>query len=60
MSTEDAAKPADAPTGHPTGLKFFFWGEFAERFSYYGMRVILFKYLIDELKMPRGQATEWQ
>lgn len=49
-----------AATGHPRGLLFFFWGEFAERFSYYGMRVILFKYLIDELNMPRGQATEWQ
>jgi POT family proton-dependent oligopeptide transporter len=30
---------------HPTGLWFFFWGEFAERSSYYGMRAILPLYL---------------
>ncbi len=30
---------------HPTGLWFFFWGELAERSSYYGMRAILPLYL---------------
>jgi POT family proton-dependent oligopeptide transporter len=33
------------PTGHPPGLWFFFWGEFAERASFYGMRAILPIYL---------------
>ena len=30
---------------HPAGMYFFFWGEFAERASYYGMRAILLLYL---------------
>src|ERR1700682_4288799 len=30
---------------HPVAFFFFFWGEFAERASYYGMRAILFLYL---------------
>jgi POT family proton-dependent oligopeptide transporter len=34
-----------APTSHPPALYFFFWGEFAERASYYGMRAILPLYL---------------
>src|SRR5262249_51180283 len=33
------------PTTHPKALYFFFWGEFAERSSYYGMRAILFLYM---------------
>jgi dipeptide/tripeptide permease len=33
---------------HPTGLWFFFWGEFAERCSYYGMRTILYLYLVGD------------
>ncbi len=33
------------PTGHPRGFWFFFWGEFAERSSFYGMRAILPLYL---------------
>ena len=36
-------------TGHPTGFWFFFWGEFAERCSFYGMRAILPLYLSDQL-----------
>src|SRR5262245_50817268 len=39
---------------HPIGLRFFFWGEFAERCSYYGMRAILFLYLTTQLKMSDG------
>jgi POT family proton-dependent oligopeptide transporter len=34
-------KDAPVPTTHPRGFYFFFWGEFAERCSYYGMRAIL-------------------
>ncbi len=37
--------PVKAPTGHPLGFWFFFWGEFAERCSYYGMKTILPVYL---------------
>jgi POT family proton-dependent oligopeptide transporter len=36
-------------TSHPTGLWFFFWGEFAERCSYYGMRAILLRYMAEQL-----------
>jgi POT family proton-dependent oligopeptide transporter len=55
---EPAPDPAvPPPTGHPPGLWFFFWGEFAERSSYYGMRAILFLYMTKALMMPTGQAT---
>ena len=45
----DAANPPahGVPTGHPIGFWFFFWGEFAERCSYYGMRAILSLYMTD-------------
>jgi POT family proton-dependent oligopeptide transporter len=62
VATEYAVNPAtppDSPTGHPTGLKFFFWGEFAERCSYYGMRAILPLYLTTRLGMPDEQASTW-
>jgi solute carrier family 15 (oligopeptide transporter), member 1 len=38
-----------APTTHPKGFLFLFAGEFAERFSFYGMRAILPLYLSDQL-----------
>ena len=41
--------------GHPLGFWFFFWGEFAERCSYYGMRSILAMYMADQLGL--GQAN---
>lgn len=47
------------PTNHPIGLRFFFWGEFAERCSYYGMRAILPLYLTTRLGMPDDKASEW-
>jgi len=34
---------------HPTGFWFIFWGELAERASYYGMRTLLALYLVDVL-----------
>ena len=47
-----AITPPPAPGGlinflrqHPTGFWFIFWGEFAERCSYYGMRAILATYM---------------
>ncbi len=36
-------------TGHPPAFWFIFWGEFAERASYYGMRAILPLYLVEVL-----------
>ena len=42
---------------HPVGLWFFFWGEFAERSSYYGMRAILFLYLTQGLHFSDTDAS---
>ncbi|MBW8885574.1 MAG: MFS transporter, partial [Planctomycetia bacterium] len=36
-------------TSHPPAFWFIFWGEFAERASYYGMRAILPLYLVEVL-----------
>ena len=41
---------------HPPGFWFFFWGELAERCSYYGMRAILLLYMIDKLGFEKGNA----
>jgi POT family proton-dependent oligopeptide transporter len=56
------AAPADpgagdaAKTGHPPAIWFFFWGEFAERSSYYGMRAILFMYMTQALRLADTEA----
>ncbi|MGQ9576212.1 MAG: POT-type proton-dependent oligopeptide transporter [Thermoguttaceae bacterium] len=42
---------------HPIGFWFFFWGEFAERCCYYGMRAILPLYMIDILRFDEGHAS---
>jgi len=42
---------------HPIGFWFFFWGEFAERCCYYGMRTILLLYMIRVLGFSDGQAS---
>ena len=47
---------ANGPTGHPPGFWFFFWGEFAERCSYYGMRAILALYMTDRLGVDKADA----
>jgi POT family proton-dependent oligopeptide transporter len=59
QGTDWTEGPAAASTKHPTGLLFFFWGEFAERSSYYGMRAILPLYLTVRLGMPDDKASEW-
>ena len=41
---------------HPTGFWFFFWGELAERSSYYGMRAILILYMTEALKIADGRC----
>jgi POT family proton-dependent oligopeptide transporter len=47
---------APASTSHPIGFWFFFWGEFAERCSYYGMRAILALYMTERLGIDKGDA----
>jgi dipeptide/tripeptide permease len=47
----DDANKAAIIERHPTAFWFFFWGEFAERSSYYGMRAILLMYLAGD---PNG------
>ena len=42
---------------HPKGFWFFFWGELAERSSYYGMRAILALYMVDKLGFSEGDAS---
>lgn len=51
MGNEEPTKPdaAPIPTTHPKGFFFLFAGEFAERFSFYGMRAILPLYLSDQM-----------
>src|SRR6202008_3608246 len=51
------APPADAPARHPPAIWFFFWGEFAERSSYYGMRQILALYLTTALLFANTTAA---
>lgn len=53
-TTATAAAPAK--TGHPIGFWFFFWGEFAERSSYYGMRAILSLYMTEKLGVDKANA----
>jgi len=48
MTPTTLAAPA-ARLRHPTGFWFIFWGELAERASYYGMRTLLALYLVDVL-----------
>ncbi|MFO0797919.1 MAG: MFS transporter [Gemmataceae bacterium] len=54
MGTDTAADPV--PTSHPVGFRFFFWGEFAERCSYYGMRAILALYMTEKLGVDKADA----
>src|SRR4051812_2148904 len=56
-TTPNAAPPmTPVSTKHPPAIWFFFWGEFAERSSYYGMRAILGLYLTQALRMDDTKA----
>jgi POT family proton-dependent oligopeptide transporter len=44
-------------TGHPRGFYYIFFGEFAERCSYYGMRAILPLYLTSVLAFSDSRAA---
>jgi dipeptide/tripeptide permease len=56
VAIADAIQPATAAKGHPIGFWFFFWGEFAERCSYYGMRAILALYMTERLGVSKADA----
>lgn len=59
MATAELVPPdlsTPVKTNHPIGFWFFFWGEFAERCSYYGMRAILALYMTDRLGVDEGNA----
>lgn len=53
----EATLAPSAPPTHPTAFWFFFWGELAERSSYYGMRAILATYMTDQLHFTKGNAS---
>lgn len=63
MSQTDPAGPPPANgflatlRQHPTGFWFVFWGELAERASFYGMRTVLALYLVDELRFGEAGAA---
>ena len=63
QTTLPAAAISDLPAqGHPVAFRYFFWGEFAERSSYYGMRAILPLYLTTALHLSdatAGTAYSW-
>jgi dipeptide/tripeptide permease len=44
---------------HPVGFWFFFWGELAERSSYYGMKAILTLYMGDRLNIKPGYTVAY-
>src|SRR5262245_57515601 len=54
---DTAVGSQSASTSHPPAIWFFFWGEFAERSSYYGMRTILFLYLTKVLHFADNTAA---
>lgn len=42
---------------HPIGFWFLFWGELAERCSYYSMRAILMLYMLEMLGLSKATAS---
>lgn len=54
-----AETDARVPTSHPLGFWFIFWGEFAERCSYYGMRAILGMYMNVAMHMGESDAATY-
>lgn len=57
MSQPPATVARTSIFNHPLGFWFFFWGEFAERCSYYGMRAILWMYMTERLGFADGSAN---
>lgn len=59
MSQTNSTTEKTSLRDHPIGFWFFFWGEFAERCSYYGMRAILLLYMTSRLGFEDWQASQW-
>src|SRR5947209_13532186 len=63
VAAPDVALPGNPITrffrSHPIGFWFFFWGEFAERCSYYGMRAILARYMADQLALGQDNSAAY-
>lgn len=57
MTKVESVTASEGQGGHPAGFFFIFFGELAERFSYYGMRAILPLYLTTVLLYEDGEAT---
>jgi dipeptide/tripeptide permease len=55
-ATLDVEKSEPKRATHPVALYFIFWGEFAERSSYYGMRAILLLYLTEAIHLSTTAA----
>src|SRR6478736_2728463 len=55
-----AEAPPSKATGHPRAFWFIFWGEFAERYSFYGMRAILPLYLTGVLHYADNDPTYYR
>src|SRR5262249_25592600 len=53
----DGGSAPAVPTTHPAAFWFFFWGELAERCSYYGMRAILALYMANQLGFAEETAN---
>jgi dipeptide/tripeptide permease len=58
-TTAPEVPPSAGLGAHPTGFWFIFWGEFAERCSYYGMRAILSNYMKIALVMGEAKAAAY-
>lgn len=48
---------ASVDNRHPHGFWFIFWGELAERASYYGMRTLLLLYMVDKLGFTDANSS---
>jgi dipeptide/tripeptide permease len=59
-SVADSAAPKKVSIRHPIAFWFFFWGEFAERASFYGMRTILTLYLTAAVGLAATEASPIQ
>ena len=47
----------NAENRHPHGFWFIFWGELAERASFYGMRTLLLLYMVDKLGFTDANSS---
>src|SRR5438105_23636 len=60
QNLRDALQSKNYFARHPVGFWFFFWGEFAERCSYYGMRAILARYMADRLGFGVANSNSYE